>query len=424
MKLTAGLFSDVGQVRELNEDYPLVDERLALFAVADGMGGHQGGEVASRTAIEALRAAVASGLSINDAIVRANDAVLKRAEGADELAGMGTTMTAVVVVGGQRLLIGHVGDSRAYLLRDGHLERITEDHSLVEELVREGRLTPEQAEVHPQRAIITRALGVEDDLEVDLYTVHVQASDRLLVCSDGLTTMLRDREVERIARTESDPQRAAEALVDAANAAGGEDNITVVVLDVVEVDAEDPPDPIALAAPEEALDDAAAPAAASASVGGVASPATPTASDAKPPREKGARLRGIRGALLVVVPLVVILGVATAAVGWYARRSYYVGAAGREVVIYKGVPGGVLGWNPTVEQRSGIEVADLEQIDRDRVADGAARGSLARAESFVDHLQERIDATSTTTTSSTTTTRPLRPTVTTRPATAAPTPTT
>src|SRR5262245_21053001 len=250
MKLTAGVYSDVGQLREINEDYPLVDERLALFAVADGMGGHQGGEVASRTAIEALRAAVASGLAINEAISRANDAVLKRAAGDAALAGMGTTMTAVVVVGASQLLIGHVGDSRAYLLHDGELRRITEDHSLVEELVREGRLTPEQAEVHPQRAIITRALGVEQVLEVDLYTVPVEAGDRLVICSDGLTTMLRDRDVERIARGESDAQRAAEALVDAANEAGGEDNITVVILDVVEVDATEAPNPIYLAESE------------------------------------------------------------------------------------------------------------------------------------------------------------------------------
>jgi protein phosphatase len=397
MKLSAGLFSDVGQLRDINEDYPLVDERLTLFAVADGMGGHQGGEVASRTAIEALRASVASGLPINEAITRANDAVLKRAEGNDELAGMGTTLTAVVVAGGSQLLVGHVGDSRAYLLRGGVLERITEDHSLVEELVREGRLTPEQAEVHPQRAIITRALGVEPFLDVDLYTVAVESGDRLILCSDGLTTMLREREVERLARTESDPQRAAETLVDAANAAGGEDNITVVVLDVVEVDAAEAPDPIGLAESVETGDaepDAPEPALATAAV------------EPPAPKPRGSRLRGVRGALLVFVPLIVIALIAVTAVGWYARRSYFVGAADGRVVIYKGVPGGVLGWNPTIDAKTSLLVADLDEVDRERVNDGAARGSFDRAEAFVARLQDNVDATSTTTRSSTSTTRP------------------
>ena len=407
MKLTAGMFSDVGQLREINEDYPLVDERLALFAVADGMGGHQGGEVASRTAIEALRAAVASGLAINEAITRANEAVLKRAEGDADLAGMGTTMTAVVVVGASRLLIGHVGDSRAYLLHDGELRRVTEDHSLVEELVREGRLTPEQAEVHPQRAIITRALGVEQALDVDLYTVPVEAGDRLVICSDGLTTMLRDRDVERIARGESDAQRAAEALVDAANEAGGEDNITVVVLDVVEVDAAAAADPIDFAQSETPATDEPALATAVITTG-QAEPEEPS-----PPKEHRSRLRGVRGVILVVVPLLFIAGMATAAVGWYARRSYFVGAAGGDVVIYKGVPGGVLGWDPTIDTRTDLLLADLDEVDRDRVTDGAARGSLTRAKLFVNRLQESVDASSTTTSSSTTsTTRPRRTTTT------------
>jgi PPM family protein phosphatase len=365
------------------------------------MGGHQGGEVASRTAIEALRAAVASGLPINDAIERANDAVLKRAAGDDDLAGMGTTMTAVVVVGASQLLIGHVGDSRAYLLHDGNLRRITDDHSLVEELVREGRLTPEQAEVHPQRAIITRALGVDDVVDVDLYTVQVVAGDRVIMCSDGLTTMLRDREVERIGRSESDAQRAAEALVDAANAAGGEDNITVVILDVVEVDATDVPDPVGLADSTSAAD------------AGDAAPATPLpAADVEepPPKERRARWRGVRAVLLVLIPILLIATVALAAVGWYARRSYYVGAANGEVVIFKGVPGGVLGWNPTIDTRTKLLLADLDELDRDRVNGGAARGSLDRAQAFVARLQSDVDSTSTTTSTSTTpTTRPRRP---------------
>ena len=164
MKLATGSATHTGLVRGNNEDSLLVDGAHQLFAIADGMGGHRGGEVASRTAIEALRAVVASGRSVNEAITRANEAVIERAAGDDELTGMGTTLTAVVVAGDGNLLVGHVGDSRAYLLHDGTLRRITDDHSLVEELVRDGKLTPEQAESHPRRAIVTRAIGVDPEV--------------------------------------------------------------------------------------------------------------------------------------------------------------------------------------------------------------------------------------------------------------------
>src|SRR5580765_6368435 len=221
MKLATGSATDTGLVRGNNEDAFLVDGAHQLYAVADGMGGHRGGEVASRTAIEAVRAAVASGLGVDEAITRANAAVRDRASGDTELTGMATTMTAVVVGGGQELLIGHVGDSRAYMLHNGVLRRITDDHSLVEELVREGRLTAEQAESHPQRHVVTRGLGVDNDVEVDLYTLGVIPGDRVVICSDGLITMVRERDIERIVRSEPDPQRVAELLVDAANRAGG-----------------------------------------------------------------------------------------------------------------------------------------------------------------------------------------------------------
>ncbi len=235
MKLLAGYATDVGRVREGNEDSFVVDRALALFAVADGMGGHLGGEVASHTAIETLRAAVASGTSIEEAVRRANAAVFERAGTDESLYGMGTTLTAVQASGPSDLLIGHVGDSRAYLLRAGELRRITEDHSLVEELVREGRITEEQAAVHPQRSIITRALGPEPEIDVDLYTLEVEAGDRILVCSDGLTTMVDEPGVEQALRDGAEPQATAERLVDAALAAGGTDNVTVVVIDVREL---------------------------------------------------------------------------------------------------------------------------------------------------------------------------------------------
>jgi protein phosphatase len=407
MKLATGSATDTGLVRGNNEDSILVDAAHELFAVADGMGGHRGGEVASRTAIEALRAGVASGRSVNEAITRANDAVLERAAGDEDLTGMGTTLTAMVVAGSRQLLIGHVGDSRAYLVHDGELRRVTDDHSLVEELVREGRLTPEQAESHPQRHVVTRALGVDFQVDVDLYTIEVSAGDRVIICSDGLTTMVRERDVERLARSEPDPQRAAELLVDAANRAGGEDNTSVVVVDVVEVDAATPPDPEVLAAPE-AL--AAAPA--------HRPPMRPAPEVAAPQPFVSGRSWGsrIRGTLLLFVPLIVVLGIAIGGVGFYARRSYYVGFAANRVVIYKGVPGGVLGWDPTIEQRTKLTAGQLTQLDHDRVAAGGARGSLAGARHLVAVLQADVAATSTTTTTTapTTTTKPkvTRPTTT------------
>jgi PPM family protein phosphatase len=192
LRIDAGASSDVGRLRTTNEDSFVVDDRLALYAVADGMGGHRAGEVASATAIEALRAAIAGGKALDAAIVLANSAVFQKAATDRELSGMGTTLTAVAIVGDASLLIGHVGDSRAYRIRDRVITRLTDDHSLVEELVREGRISPEEAEVHPRRAVITRALGIDPDVEVDLYTVEARTGDRILICSDGLSGMIRD----------------------------------------------------------------------------------------------------------------------------------------------------------------------------------------------------------------------------------------
>jgi serine/threonine protein phosphatase PrpC len=415
MRFATGSATDTGLVRGNNEDSFLVDDAHNLYAVADGMGGHRGGEVASRTAIEALRAAIASGRPVNDAIKRANTAVLERAAGDDELTGMGTTLTAVVVAGPRQLLVGHVGDSRAYLLHDDILTRITDDHSLVEELVREGRLTPEQAESHPRRAIVTRALGVDADVEVDLYTIDVSAGDRVMICSDGLTTMVRERDVERVCRNESDPQRAAELLVDAANRAGGEDNTSVVIVDVLEVDLVESVDPVALGDPEVLEEALAAP-----PTHRAAMPPAPEVPLPPPPRAPGPSWGSrIRGTLLLFVPLIIVLAVAIGGIGYYARRSYYVGFAANRVVIFKGVPGGVLGWDPTVEQRTRLTADQLTQIDEQRVAAASRQASLAQAREFVSVLQAHVNATSTTTTTKpppTTTTRP-RPT-TTRPRTA------
>lgn len=397
MRIDAGATSDVGHLRTGNEDSFLVDDRLELYAVADGMGGHNAGEVASATALEALRAAVASGKALDAAIVIANSAVFEKAATDRDLDGMGTTLTAVAILGESTLLIGHVGDSRAYRIRDGALEQLTEDHSLVEELVREGRLSPEEAEVHPRRSVITRALGIDPNVEVDLYTIDARTGDRLLLCSDGLTTMVRDDDVLRIAQLEKDPRLAADRLVDAANEAGGDDNITVIIIDVLEAPPPAPPDPVALAAEATSR-----------------TPLPVQAPDILPeqPAPRRSRLRRLGTVLTFVLPVLVIVGMGVGAVYWYAHHTYYVGFKGDGVVVYQGVPGGIFGWKPTVESTTDLQRSQLTPDAADQIKH-SGKGSLSRAEQFVANLQRAATTTTTTTTATTTTTRPR--TTTTRP---------
>ncbi len=235
LRLQVGAATDVGQVRDHNEDDYLVDHDLGLIAVADGMGGHRGGEVASSAALEALRIAFVAGAPIDEAVVVANDAVYDQSVADPNLRGMGTTLTAGAFDDEGHVVLGHVGDSRAYLLRAGGLERVTTDHSLVEELIQAGELTPDEAERDPRRSMITRALGLEPGVLVDVIELDLEDGDRLLLCSDGLTTMIGEPELAERLHAEPDPASVAVELVDAANAAGGLDNITVVVIDVVDV---------------------------------------------------------------------------------------------------------------------------------------------------------------------------------------------
>jgi serine/threonine protein phosphatase PrpC len=225
--------TDTGRKRRHNEDSYVV--RPPLFAVADGMGGAQAGEVASRLAVEALDDDDGSGGGVArvEALVQeANRRVYRHAEEHSATSGMGTTMTLALVEDGT-VTIGHVGDSRAYLIRDGSLEQLTEDHSLVAELIRSGKLSPEEADSHPQRSVITRALGTDPDVDVDTYTVDARPGDVFLLCSDGLTSMVgTDVILAAIEEHHGDFDAAAKALVVAANRGGGEDNITVVCFEI------------------------------------------------------------------------------------------------------------------------------------------------------------------------------------------------
>jgi PPM family protein phosphatase len=235
--LRSGSASDVGRVRTVNQDLPL--ERPNLYAVADGMGGHVGGEVAARVAVETLdhafeRAQTVEGL--REAFSEANAAVWHESQANSDLRGMGTTLTAVALVGGPDgkdvLALANVGDSRAYVFSDGEMTQVTDDHSLAEERMRQGEMSEAEAAVHPQRHILTRALGVSAQVEVDMWELELRTGDRVVLCSDGLTNEVGSDEMAAILGEVDDPEEAAQRLVDAANENGGADNITVVVIDV------------------------------------------------------------------------------------------------------------------------------------------------------------------------------------------------
>ncbi len=228
--------TDTGRQRSANEDSVFV--RAPVFVIADGMGGAQAGEVASKTSVDSFDQELPEGPPervLKQTIEGANRAIYRLARTDPNLTGMGTTTTAAILdPEAEEVAIGHVGDSRAYRLRRGKLERLTRDHSLVEEMRRKGQLTEAQAEDHPQRSIITRALGPEPEVEVDLQTVPAQAGDVFLICSDGLTSMLDDEHIERLLARATSMQNAVRALVDEANRAGGRDNISVITFKVVD----------------------------------------------------------------------------------------------------------------------------------------------------------------------------------------------
>jgi protein phosphatase len=229
-----GRESNTGNKRRRNEDSFVVAP--PLFAVADGMGGAQAGEVASKLAAAALEdtdPGTAGGVErVVELIQEANRRVYERSNTDPAASGMGTTITAALVEG-TSVAFGHVGDSRAYLVREGVMEQLTEDHSLVNELMKSGKLSPEEAETHPQRSVITRALGTDPDVDVDTFVVEARENDLFLICSDGLTTMVGDEEIlELLEKHHDDLDRAAKSLVAAANRAGGEDNITVVAFTI------------------------------------------------------------------------------------------------------------------------------------------------------------------------------------------------
>jgi protein phosphatase len=360
LRQVAGL-SDPGRVRRRNEDAYVCAP--PLFAVADGMGGAQAGEVASRLTTAALRDYhdaddLEPEARLRSIIQEANRRIYARAASDPKASGMGTTVTAALFAG-ERVAIGHVGDSRAYRVRDGSLEQLTQDHSLVADLVRSGRLTPQEAELHPQRSVITRALGTDAAVLVDSFSVDGRPGDVFLLCSDGLTTMVDEATVLHAIAEAPDVGAAARSLVAAANRSGGEDNITVVLFAFEEGDPsiEDTFSDLEVPA---ALLEAPAPEP-------LPRPSAPFVVPG-PPAEPH---RVSRALLLVALALLLFAGVAGLAL-WGLSRAHFVGADPKgRVVVYQGVPWDLVGGVDLYREIyvSGLLAAQLSAEERQELFD-------------------------------------------------------
>ena len=386
--------TDTGRQRRGNED--AFYARAPLFAVADGMGGAQAGEVASHLAVEVLEQGLPGGDGSVEERLRArvreaNARIMASAQADDARAGMGTTLT-VAYVGEDDLTVAHVGDSRLYRLRDGTFERLTDDHSLVEELVRQGKLTPEEADEHPQRSIITRALGAEEGVEADSHTWAGRDGDVYLICSDGLTSMIPEAHVAQILAEAPSLANAGRMLIDAANDAGGRDNITVVLFRLEEIAAGAP-------VPQETAEHRAVahepePATVAA---GAAAPATatvtaPVARKQPRPARRGAPARRRRRRPRVPVgPILVLFLVACVLLGaYYASQTvYFVGASDDGfVTVYRGLPYDLPAGLDlySVNYESGVPVDELTPAQKQTVTEHALR-SKNDAQDLVTQLE-------------------------------------
>jgi protein phosphatase len=423
--------TDIGLVRSNNEDAYLTAP--PLFAVADGMGGHRAGEVASAGAIRTLQKEAGHDTdSLVAAVQSANRAVHAEASANPDLSGMGTTITAMMTTNDAAQIV-HVGDSRAYLLREGRLRRLTQDHTVVDRLAREGKIPAEEVDRHPQRSVLERALGVGPEVDVDVQLLDLRPGDRLLLCTDGLTSMLNDDEIREILLREKDPQTAAQALIDAALAAGGKDNVTAVIVDFPRRDggASDPSrtaeQPAVVLAGGRAYGSSRlrSPGAGPGSAGRAASARTPTshrlrqpgpptpAPASRPPGDpsrdhagdpsrdpardpraafelQGARPRRTR--LLLGVAIVVPLLVLAVLGGLFAlRSSWYVGERGGRVAVFRGVPGSFAGIRvSSVAHVTDIPTVSLPAIYQQQLRDGitaADRKAADRTAENMRHLQ-------------------------------------
>lgn len=344
-QLMWGARSDVGCVRSHNEDSYLVQS--PLFCVCDGMGGHAAGEVASSIAVETIAKTAphtADPALLGAAIEAANAAVIEAALNGLGKPGMGCTATAAYIEG-NTIAIAHVGDSRAYLLHEGTLIRVTRDHSYVEELVDAGEITADEARVHPNRSVITRALGSDPAMYADHFSLNIEEGDRLILCSDGLSSMIPDGEIENIATQSSTAQICTDNLVDAALAAGGSDNCTVVVVDVVD--------------------------------------------DGKLREISKRRRRNVIAVISAVVALLALIGVIALA---SVANSVYLGVKDDAVAIYKGVPNKVMGFElHWLEDETSVMLSDLPEDTQNRLREGIPQESVEAAAKTVSKYREQID---------------------------------
>lgn len=343
-----GSRTDIGCLRDHNEDSLVVTP--PLFAIADGMGGHAAGEVASEIAVRVLSELAPEhpdGEALGRAIEEANRAVIQAAREGRGRQGMGTTMTAAMLEG-ERLVIAQVGDSRAYLLHQGKLQQLTRDHSLMADMIEAGQLTPEEARTHPQRSVITRALGSDAHLHPDIYEINVETGDRLLICSDGLSGMIFDDQIENTLRRVQNPQRCASQLVNEAIAAGGHDNVTVIVADVTGY--------------------------------------------AEVRRKKLARKTKLSIALVLVLFAAIIAGAAWGTQTYLNTAAYLANDNGK-VAVYRGVPGSVLGLSFShLERTTDVSVDDLQPGVANRLNEGIRVDDMEAADALVKEYEDEIAA--------------------------------
>lgn len=355
MRLVAGVATDVGRVREGNEDAFLVEP--PLYAVADGMGGARAGEVASQLALETIAELQRSGgARLEDEVRAANRVVFERAGEDARFAGMGTTLTAAVA-SAEAVHLAHVGDSRAYLLRAGALRQLTRDHTLVDRMVEAGEITRAEADVHPHRNVLLRALGTEPTVEVEAFDVGLLEGDRVLLCSDGLTVMVTEDQIAAILETTAgDPQDAAERLVRAANRAGGLDNITALVIDAL--------------------------------------PGEPGGDEViEAPAADGDRARRVPWKTLIgaVAAIVIALAAFTAFRSWVDDQ-WYVGVANGHVAIYRGIPAAPFGIELShVDEDTGLDAAAVERLGTfTSLAEGINADSREAAQTIVDQMRQDL----------------------------------
>jgi serine/threonine protein phosphatase PrpC len=338
--LRHGAATHIGLERETQEDAYVATP--PLFGVADGVGGHAAGDVAAQTALEVLVGEVAADGALTEAIRKANDEIVSRASESSELEGMGTTIT-VLLAAEDGVNIAHVGDSRAYLLREGELRRLTKDHTMVERMVRQGKLTPDEAAVHPARSRIERALGANPEVKVDVEILKSRPGDRFLLCTDGLNGVVSDQEIQEILEDTEPPDEAAQRLVDAAVQAGGHDNITALVVDL----------------PGERK----------------------TAAEMSRTKRRRRRLLASGIALLIVL----LAGVGARAA---LQNSWYLGVDQGEVAVYRGIPGSIAGISlGQLERNTDLEIESVPPPYRQRVEKGLRVDGPRDADELVEELR-------------------------------------